>query len=94
MTVYGTALAERFARKHPDARKPLSRLLDVFTHAKWRHLADLKADFASADYTASGVTLFNLGGNKYRLATVIDFNKQELFIDSVMTHEQYDRETF
>ena len=94
MKVYGTALAERFSRRHADARKPLTWILNLLAQANWRHLADLKAAIGSADYTASGVTIINFGGNKYRLAVVIDFGTQEIFIESVMTHQQYDREGF
>lgn len=62
--------------------------------ADWRHLADLKASFPSADYTPSGRTIFNFGGNKFRLAARVDFREREIYIESVMTHEQYDKENF
>jgi len=38
------------------------------------------------------VTIFNIGGNKYRLATYIDYRPAKVYIRHVMTHEEYGRE--
>ena len=37
------------------------------------------------------VTIFNIGGNKYRLATLINYRTGKVFIRQVMTHEEYTR---
>ena len=44
---------------------------------------------------ASGnvVTVFNFGGNKYRLIALVNFVKQILLIDQVFTHEEYNRKS-
>jgi mRNA-degrading endonuclease HigB of HigAB toxin-antitoxin module len=39
--------------------------------AKWRNLAQLKADFPSGDYVPP-FTVFNVKGNRNRLITLID----------------------
>ena len=53
----------------------------------------MRESFASADYApATGTIIFNIGGNKYRLVATVDFDEQTLYIQSVLTHEQYDRE--
>jgi mRNA interferase HigB len=36
-------------------------------------------------------TVFNIGGNKYRLVTVIHFNRGKVFVRHVLTHEEYTR---
>jgi mRNA interferase HigB len=51
---------------------------------------ELRKSFNSADYV-DGYTLFNVGGNKYRVVTVIHYDKQRLYIRQVMTHAEYDR---
>jgi mRNA interferase HigB len=49
--------------------------------------------FATADYAPStGTLIFDIGGNKYRVIAVVDFEEQTLFIRNVLTHEGYDRE--
>ena len=49
---------------------------------------DLRATFASADYV-DGLTVFNIGGNKYRLITAIHYNRHKIFIRAVLTHTEY-----
>lgn len=51
---------------------------------------DLRKTFASADYVG-GLTVFNIGGNKYRLMASIHYNRRKVYIRAVLTHEQYDR---
>ena len=53
----------------------------------------MKLTFAATDYAPStGTLIFNIGGNKYRIVARVDFKEQMLFIESVMTHEEYTRE--
>lgn len=51
----------------------------------------LRATFASADYV-SGLTVFNIGGNKYRLIAAIHYNRRKVYIRHVLTHVEYDRD--
>jgi mRNA interferase HigB len=84
----------RFTRKYAASRKPLERFLKIAREAEWPHLPALKQTFPATDYAPStGTLIFNIGGNKYRLITRVDFEEQLLFIQNVMTHEEYDRET-
>jgi len=53
---------------------------------------DLKRTFSTADYTASGVIVFDVGGNKYRVLAAVDFDDQIMDIRAVLTHEEYNRE--
>jgi mRNA interferase HigB len=93
--VFGEAAAAKFAKKHPGARKPLQRFLEIARGAVWAHFPAVKETFRSADYApATGTLTFDLGGNKYRLIARVDFEEQILYIQSVMTHEAYEREEF
>jgi mRNA interferase HigB len=93
MKVYGEAAITKFARKHAASRKPLQRFLEVARAAEWPHFPAVKRTFQATDYAPStGTLVFNIGGNKYRLVARVDFEEQVLFIDSVMTHEEYNRE--
>lgn len=35
--------------------------------------------------------VFDLGGNNYRIISVIHFNRQKLYVREVLTHAEYDR---
>jgi mRNA interferase HigB len=52
---------------------------------------DVREDFRHAD--AVGVfTVFNIGGNKYRLVTVIKYRWQVIYVRHVLTHAEYSKE--
>jgi len=57
--------------------------------ANWQNLAELKQVYPSADLVGRH-TVFNIGGNKYRLIARIVYRSQTLFVVAVMTHEGYD----
>lgn len=50
----------------------------------------LRLTFSAADYV-DGFTLFDVGGNRYRIAAVIHYDKQRMYVRQVMTHAEYDR---
>ncbi|HEU0078150.1 MAG TPA: type II toxin-antitoxin system HigB family toxin [Longimicrobiaceae bacterium] len=52
---------------------------------------EVRADFRSADFLKNGVTIFDIGGNKYRLSATMRYDMQKVFIRHVMTHAEYDR---
>jgi mRNA interferase HigB len=92
VTVTGTAMLARFAKKHPNARKPLTRFLQIATEANWPHFPAVKESFPATDYAPATETLiFNIGGNKYRLIAGVDFGRQGLDIEHVATHAEYER---
>ena len=39
-------------------------------------------------------TVFDVGGNKYRVITVIHYNREKVYIRAVLTHAQYDKEAW
>ena len=93
MTIYGKAVVARFAKRHPASRKPLARFLDIASAALWSSLVDVKQSFPAVDYAPKTLTLiFDIGGNKYRLIALANFAEHELYIQNVLTHEQYNRE--
>jgi len=93
VTVYREAAAEKFAKQHAASRKPLARFLAIVRAATWKHFPEVTQTFPATDYApATGTLIFDTGGNKYRLIARVDFEEQMLFIQTVMTHEQYNRE--
>ena len=80
-----------FWTKHPDAKHPLGAWYRTMKMEVFRDFNDLRATFASADYV-DGLTVFNIGGNKYRLIASIHYNRHKVYIRGVLTHEEYDRD--
>lgn len=82
-----------FWTKYPDARKPLQVWYLAMEKGTFYDFNELRASFASADYV-DGLTVFNIGGNKYRLIASIHYNRQKVYIRNVLTHSEYDREAW
>lgn len=74
-----------------DARGPLERWYAIAEDAAWTGLTDIRKDFSSADYVGNQHSVFNIGGNKYRLVVVAKFVMGYLFIRFVGTHKEYDK---
>lgn len=55
--------------------------------ANW---AELKAALNAVDKVGD-LTVFDIGGNKYRLIAYIRFEKQIVYIKNVLTHQDYDK---
>lgn len=81
---------KKSAAAHPDAAAPLLAWRRVATRAQWASFAHVRADYNSADQVGR-FTVFNIGGNKYRLVTTIHFNTRRVFIRAILTHKEYDR---
>jgi mRNA interferase HigB len=90
LRILGRDKLEAFKRKYPASRKPLSRWEVVVESAEWASIVELKTNFPGADYV-DGVTVFNIGGNKYRLITILGYLTSIVQVEAVLTHEQYDR---
>ena len=88
MTVVGEHKIRRFAKKHAASRKPLARFIELAQAADWKHFSELKETFSAADYV-SGIVIFDIGGNKYRLTATVNYELHTLLIEEVLTHEQY-----
>ena len=79
-----------FWEKHPDAEIALKDWYRTVEGEVFANFNDLRATFASADHV-DGLTVFNIGGNKYRLVAVIHYNRRKVFIRSVLTDAENDR---
>ena len=79
-----------FAARFPDSAEPLRRWYDLVRKSAFANLANLRETFPSADQV-DGKTVFNIGGNKYRLIVAIHYNRRKIYIRHVLTHAEYDR---
>lgn len=90
MRVVGLHHVESFKGKHATSRKALDRWIKILCETEIRSFNELRSIFPSADIVAKRV-VFNVGGNKIRAITLIEFGIQLLVITNVLTHKEYDR---
>ena len=93
MRVFSLRTLREFWEQHPDAETPLRAWHRLALKANWQTLAEVRSEISNADavHTRSGVlTVFNIGGNKYRLIVRMRYEFQRIFIRAILTHEEYD----
>lgn len=91
MRLLGKNRLEAFIQKHPRSEKPLRRWQKLIVNSDYKNIVDLRKTFPSADFV-EGKTVFNVGGNKIRTITTIEYGIRQVLITHVLTHEEYDRE--
>jgi mRNA interferase HigB len=72
------------------AELPLVEWYIKMKHTNASNLTELKKVSNSVDYV-SGYTVFDIGGNKYRLISAIHFSTQLCFIREIWTHAEYSK---
>lgn len=61
----------------------------VVKNTGFANFNDVRRAFNSADYVAP-YTVFDVGGNNFRVIAAIHYNGQRLYIRFVFTHAEYD----
>jgi len=90
MKVISKARIVEFIKKHPDSENPLNAWYSIMSKTEFKSPADLRKTFPSAD-PVDNFTVFNIGGNKYRLIAAIHYNRGMLYIRNILTHSEYDK---
>jgi mRNA interferase HigB len=80
-----------FWTDHPDAETPLKAWRRLIRSKKYQTPHEVRADFSAVDFLKDRVTVFDIGGNKYRLVVTMRYDWQTVFIRHVLTHDEYDR---
>jgi len=87
----------QFAAREPTADEPLRYWHRVTRKSKWRTFAEVRTTFRATDLVkAAGgtVLVFDIGGNKFRLVTHVSYQKGKVYILRIMTHKEYDKDTW
>ncbi len=84
---------QEFWQKYPESESSLKSWYKITKKAEWKNLADTRKDFSHADL-AGVCTIFNIGGNNYRLITKIFYPNKKVLIRFVLTHAEYDKKVY
>ena len=90
MRIISNRALRAFALRHPAAEGPLQGWRKVIEKNRFANWSELKAVFGNVDKVGD-LTVFDIGGNKYRLIAYIRFERQILYIKNVLTHRDYDK---
>jgi mRNA interferase HigB len=90
MNVISRKKLEKFRQKYADSEAPLRNWYNTCRKARWKNLDDVQNFFPHAD-SVGDCTVFNIGGNKYRLIAKIRYQYQRIYVTHVFTHKNYDK---
>jgi mRNA interferase HigB len=82
-----------FGEKHSDCRVVLDNWYKIASKADWSNLVEVQSVFPMAE-AVRNFTVFNIKGNSYRLIVSIDYEKQLIYIKYILTHAEYDKESW
>jgi mRNA interferase HigB len=93
MHIISKTVIKQFSAIHSEADQKLNVWFRAMEHNSAKNFNELKQTFPTADYVPKKFTVFNVGGNAYRVVTVIHYNTQRVYIRGVFTHAEYDKWT-
>ncbi len=91
MHIISRSRLREFWEQDARSRSALDEWFKRLKKLKPANIAELRQTFPHADPVGTCI-VFNIGGNKYRLVTKIDFHRQTVYVRHVMTHKEYDKE--
>ncbi len=94
MNVISLKKLRAFWAEHDQAETPLREWFKDVQKASYQNLSELRAAHPRTDFFSERgleITIFDIGGNKYRVITFVRYSAQSVFIKLVMTHAEYDR---
>ncbi len=84
---------QEFWRDHPESEKPLRAWFSIVRLRRYATPHEIRQDFPSASFLGEWRTVFNIGGNKYRLVVDMRYDLGRVYIRHVLTHAEYTRRT-
>ncbi len=89
MHVISIKTLRTFWQKHSEAEGALRAWHSVMEHVEFRDFSHVREFFNSADYVPP-YTVFDIGGNNYRLVVIVRYKFGKVFVQQVLTHREYD----
>ena len=81
-----------FWERHASSKSALEEWFKVLRNTRYSMWAELKRTFGDKVDKVGKYTVFDVGGNKCRIITVVHLNRAKVYIRDVLTHSEYDRE--
>ncbi len=79
-----------FSKKHPDSEEPLDRWYRIVKQSNYNSFTELRKTFIKADQVGK-FTVFDIGGDKYRLIAYLVYSAKRVYIRHILTHPEYDK---
>lgn len=84
---------QEFWQDHPESENALRAWFSIMRLKHYSNPHEIRRDFPSASFLGQWRTVFNIGGNKYRLIVDMRYDLGRIYIRQVLTHAEYTRRT-
>ena len=93
MNVINRKAVRQMMRDHPESTTALDAWWKVTRAARWQHFEECRRSFTTADQVGRSL-IFDILGNNYRLITVVSWRNQRIYVKALLTHREYERNTW
>ena len=93
MRIISRKALREFGERHADARVPLDAWYRIVKGKDYGSPHEVREAFPTASFLGARRTVFNIGGNKYRLVVDMRYDLGRVYVRHVLTHEEYDRKS-
>ena len=93
MRVISRTRLREFCKIHADACEALYAWYKVACRADWQNLVEVQESYPKTE-AVGNLTVFNIKGNRYRLIVDVIYPKRRIYIKSVLTHAEYDKDNW
>lgn len=94
MRIISRRRLREFSATHADAEGPLNAWYAIVRGRSYRTPHEIREDFPRASFLGRWRTVFDIGGNKYRLVADARYDLQRVYVREVLTHGEYDRRSW
>lgn len=91
MRVIAKRILREFWERNNDAENHLKSWYKEASKATWDSPTDIKSVYPKASILKSGLVVFDICGNKYRLIVQINYVRHWVFVRFIGTHKEYDQ---
>jgi mRNA interferase HigB len=91
MHVISRKKLKEFWERHPETEHALRAWFKIVRSTRYRMWSELKTTFSDKVDKVGERVVFDVGGNKCRVITVIHFDRGKLYIREVLRHPAYDK---
>ncbi len=90
MRIISATRLKKASEKYVDAQSGIRAWKKLVKAQDWNSFTDVKASGIFAPDQVKNFVVFDIGGNKYRLITCINYKMKAIYIREFLTHEEYD----
>ncbi len=90
MNIVNLDIVDNFKLKHSNSRNALDIFVNILKNTQCNNTNELKKTFSSVDFVRR-CTIFDVGGNKYRVIAKVNYVLNVVSIKYVFLHSDYEK---